>query len=120
MGDKMEMWMMGHGEEVDIDHVLGGWWPAEYKCKMVKMVNCVQEEEDDLIRKVSPTPSGGMSPSFKKRKFSPTKKCLEVCLDNLEREVDILTNIVVEDEVKDKNERLNRISSKLQKFLHRL
>ena len=38
----------------------------------------------------------------------------------LEREMDILTNIVVEDEVKDKKERLNRISSKLQKFLHRL
>ena len=122
LGDEMERWMVGHGEEVDIDHVLGGWWPAEYKCKMVKMVNCVQEEEEEdaLIRKVSPTPSGGMSPSFKKRKFSPTKKCLEVCLDNLEREVDILTNIVVEDEVKDKKERLNRISSKLQKFLHRL
>ena len=78
LGDEMERWMVGHGEEVDIDHVLGGWWPAEYKCKMVKMVNCVKEEEDDLMRKVSPTPSGGMSPSFKKRKFSPTKKCLEV------------------------------------------
>ena len=107
--------MVGHGEEVDIDHVLGGGWPAGYEDKLVKMVNCVLvEEEDDLMRKVSPTPSGGLSPSFKKMTFSPTKKCLEVFLDNLEREVDILTNIVVEDEVKDKKERLNRISSKLQ------
>ena len=88
---------------------------------MVKMVNCVQEEEeDDLMRRVSPTSSGGISPSFKKRNFSPNKKCLEVCLDNLEREVDIMTNIVVEDEVKDKKEKLNRISSKLQKVLQRL
>jgi hypothetical protein len=76
--------------------------------------------KDGRMRKVSPTPSGGLSPSFKKRKFSPTKKYLEVCLDNLEREVDILTNIVVEDEVEDKKERLNRISSKLQQVLLRL
>jgi hypothetical protein len=79
-----------------------------------------EEEEDDLMRKMSPTPSGGMSPSFKKRKFSPSKKCLEVCLNNLEREVDILTNIVSEDEIKNKIERLNRIYSKLKKVLHRL
>ena len=89
---------------------------------MVKMVNCVQEEEEEdaLMRKVSPTPSGGLSPSFKKRKFSPTKKSLEVCLDNLKREMDTLTSIVEEEEVKDKKKRLERISSKLQQVLLRL
>ena len=76
---EMERRRLGHGEEVDIDHdVLGGGWPAENESKMVKMVNCVQEEEmeDALMKKVSPAPPGGLSPSFKKRKFSPTKKSL--------------------------------------------
>ena len=59
LGDEMDRWRVGHGEGVDIDHVLGGGWPAEYETKMVKMVNCVQEEEEDvLMRKVSLTPSG--------------------------------------------------------------
>ena len=121
LGDEMDRWRVGHGEGVDIDHVLGGGWPAEYETKMVKMVNCVQEEEEDvLMRKVSLTPSGGLSPSFKKRKISPTKKCLEACFDNLEREMDTLTNMVEEKEVKDKKKRLERISSKLQQVLLRL
>ena len=69
---------------------------------------------------MSPTPSGGLSPSFKKRKFSPTKKSLEVCLDNLKREMDTLTSIVEEEEVNDKKKGLERISSKLQQVLLRL
>ena len=57
---------------------------------------------------------------FKKRKFSPSDKCSAVCLDNLERAVDIRTSIVDEDEdeVKDKKEKLKRIFSKLQQVLH--
>ena len=48
-----------HREEVNIDHLLGRGWPAEYE---EKMVNYVQEgEEDDPMRKVSSTPSGGLS-----------------------------------------------------------
>jgi hypothetical protein len=44
---------------VNIDHLLGRGWPAEYE---EKMVNYVQEgEEDDPMRKVSSTPSGGLS-----------------------------------------------------------
>jgi hypothetical protein len=38
----------------------------------------------------------------------------------MERKVVILTNIVVEDKVKDKEKRLIKISSGLQRVLHRL
>ena len=43
-----------------------------------------------------------------------------MCLDNLKREMDALTSIVKEEEVKDKKKRLERISSKLQQVLLRL
>lgn len=43
-----------------------------------------------------------------------------MCLDNLKREMDTLTSIVEEEEVKDKKKRLERISSKLQQVLLRL
>ena len=44
-----------HREEMNIDHLLGGGWPAEYEEKMVNYMQ-EEEEEDDPMRKVSSTP----------------------------------------------------------------
>ena len=53
-----------HREEVNIDHLLGGGWPAEYEEKMVNYMQ--EEEEDDPMRKVSSTPSSGLSPILRR------------------------------------------------------
>jgi hypothetical protein len=50
---------------VNIDHLLGGRWPVEYEEKMVNYVQ-EEEEEDDPMRKVSSTPSGGLSPILRR------------------------------------------------------
>ena len=57
-----------HREEVNIDHLLGGGWPAEYE---EKMVNYVQEEEEDVFN-----PIRWIVSYLKKRKSSQAKKCL--------------------------------------------
>ena len=88
------------------------------------VVNFLQgEDEEELMRKVSPTPSGGLSPNFKKRKCSPSKEQLELCLTNLEKQVDSLTCLVEEEEregLLDKKERLGEVDRRLQAVLQRL
>ena len=53
---------------MNIDHLLGGGWPAEYE---EKMVNYVQEEEEDVFN-----PIRWIVSYLKKRKSSQAKKCL--------------------------------------------
>merc|ERR1719186_1573868 len=126
LGDKLDRWrvMQGDGlEQGEVEKVLGGVWSAEEGERMVLLVNCLQEEdEEELMRKVSATPSGGLSPNIKKRKFSPSKERLELCLTNLERQVDSLTSLVEEERegLLEKRGRLEEVDRRLQVVLQRL
>merc|ERR1719186_81077 len=126
LGDKLDRWRIMQVDGLaqgEVEKVLGGVWSAEEGERMVKLVNCLQgEDEEELMRKVSPTPSGGLSPNFKKRKFSPSKEQLELCLTNLERQVDSLTTLVEEERngLLDKKERLEEVDRRLQVLLQKL
>ena len=93
---------------------------AEEGERMHKVVNCLDGDEVEVImRKVSPTPQGRLSPKNKKRKLTPSKMCLEQCLVSLEREVDSLTDMVIEErkEMIAKREWLERVANKLESVL---
>merc|ERR1719186_484152 len=126
LGDKLDRWrvMQGDGlEQGEVEKVLGGVWSAEEGERMVLLVNCLQEEdEEELMRKVSTTPSGGLSPNIKKRKFSPSKEQLELCLTNMERQVDSLASLVEEERegLLDKRGRLEEVDRRLQVLLQKL
>jgi len=110
-------------EQVEIEELFGNVWSAEDGERMYKLVNCfVGQEAEVIMRKVSPTPTGKLSPNHKKRKLSPSKKCLEQCLLSLEREVDSLADIVVEErkEMGDQREWLERVANKLESVLKQL
>merc|ERR1719186_462557 len=126
LGDKLDRWRIMQVDGLaqgEVEKVLGGVWSAEEGERMVKLVNCLQgEDEEELMRKVSPTTSGGLSPNIKKRKFSPRKEQLELCLTNLEKQVDSLTSLVEEERegLLDKRERLEEVDRRLKAVLQRL
>ena len=60
---------------MNIDHLLGGGWPAEYEEKMVNYMQ--EEEEDDPMRKVSSTPS-----SVEEEEVFTSEEMFEISLDS--------------------------------------
>merc|ERR1711936_1214016 len=84
--------------------------------KMEQMLNCVmeKEEEDLVMRIVSASSLSSLSPTIKKRKFSPDKDDLERCLDKLERDVDDLASMMELEEMAGKKEKVEKVWRKLQ------
>ena len=119
-------WVVCQRQEVDKEHVrklLGEGWTLEKGEMLVKRVNCVLEvgeEEEMLMRKVSPTPPGGLSPSLKKRKFSPRKDDVESCLNNIETEVNNLASMAVMDSMFGKKDRIEEVLRRLEEVVQKI
>jgi len=104
---------------VDIETVMGSPWASKDGEMVEYLVNCVEDkqEEDLVMRKVSPTSSSSLSPSLKKRKFSPNKDDLEMCIDKLESDVEYLASMVVLEEMVDKKDKVEKVYKRLQDIL---
>jgi len=118
-------WVIKEGEELDkgeIETVIGVSWESKDGAMMEQMLNCVmeKEEEDLVMRKVSASSLSSLSPTIKKRKFSPDKDDLERCLDKLERDVDDLASMMELEEMAGKKEKVEKVWRKLQDILHNI
>merc|ERR1712105_481294 len=124
MGEEGARWVIKEGEELDkgeIETIIGVSWESKDGAMMEQMLNCVMEEEEDLVmRKVSASSLSSLSPTIKKRKFSPDKDDLERCLDKLERDVDDLASMMELEEMAGKKEKVEKVWRKLHDILHNI